>query len=193
MRIPSSRKRLTYQDLLGLPEDRLRHELIDGKHLMSPAPILKHQRIVFNLSLILGIYLRDHPLGRVYGAPVDVLLSEFDVVEPDLVYISTERERRLDAGRYLSGAPELVVEVLSPSTAKIDTGRKLRLYDRYGVDEYWIVDPAKETLRVYRRATGRLRLAAALIHGKGDEGQAFSTPLLPGLTILLATVFDGKP
>ena len=193
MRIPSSRKRLTYQDLLGLPEDRLRHELIDGKHLMSPAPILKHQRIVFNLSLILGIYLRDHPLGRVYGAPVDVFLSEFDVVEPDLVYISTERERRLDAGRYLSGAPELVVEVLSPSTAKIDTGRKLRLYDRYGVDEYWIVDPAKETLRVYRRATGRLRLAAALIHGKGDEGQAFSTPLLPGLTILLATVFDGKP
>jgi Uma2 family endonuclease len=190
VRNPSSRGKLTYQDLLGLPEDLLRHELIDGKHLMSPAPNLKHQRIVGNLFLLLGVHLRDHPVGRVYGAPVDVCLSQIDVVEPDLVYISAESERRLDAGRYLAGAPDLVVEVLSPSTARIDQGKKRGLYERYKVSEYWIVDPDKETIKVYRLANGLFRFCAELVRGDGTSVQSLSTPLLPGLAIPIATVFD---
>jgi Uma2 family endonuclease len=204
MRNTSSRKRLTYQDLLEIPEDRLRHELIDGKHLMSPAPIPRHQEVVMNLASRIFAYLQDHPIGRVYGNPIDVVLSNFDVVEPDVVYVSHERCDRYLTERCLAGPPELVVEVLSPGTARIDTGRKLRLYDRYGVDEYWIVDPVKEILRVYRRAAGRFRLAVALIHGKGGEDQALaaenaaslpavstilSTPLLPGLQITLDQLF----
>lgn len=154
-----------------------------------------------NLASRIFAYLQDHPIGRVYGNPIDVVLSNFDVVEPDVVYVSHERCDRYLTERCLAGPPELVVEVLSPGTARIDTGRKLRLYDRYGVDEYWIVDPVKEILRVYRRAAGRFRLAVALLHGKGGLGQALaadglpaistilSTPLLPGLQITLDQLF----
>ena len=190
MRIPSSRARLTYQDLLGLPEDLLRHELIDGEHLMSPAPNSKHQRIVVNITGLIWSYLRSHPLGRVYVAPFDVVFSDFDVAEPDLLYVSAERERSLLKPRYLAGAPDLIVEVLSPSTARIDAGMKRWLYERYGVSEYWIVDPAKESIRVYRLNGSVLQLSNELIRGDGTSVPSLSTPLLPGLEVPLATVFD---
>lgn len=190
MRKASSRERLTYQDLLGLPEDLLRHELIDGEHLMSPAPNSKHQRIVVNLAWLIRGYVEDHPLGRVYVAPFDVVFSDFDVAEPDLLYVSAERERLLLTERYLAGAPDLVIEVLSPSTARIDAGKKRWLYERYGVSEYWIVDPARESIRVYRLADGLLQLSFELTRGDGTSVPPLSTPLLPGLEIPLATVFD---
>jgi Uma2 family endonuclease len=190
VRNPSSRKRLTYQDLLGLPEDLLRHELIDGEHLMSPAPNSKHQRVVVNLAWLIRAYLEDCPMGRVYVAPYDVVFSDFDVAEPDLLYVSAERERLLLKERCLAGAPDLVIEVLSPSTARIDAGKKRWLYGRYGVSEYWIVDPLKETIRVYRLADGLLQHSSELVRGDGTSVPSLSTPLLPGLEIPLATVFD---
>jgi Uma2 family endonuclease len=190
MRNTSSRRRLTYQDLLGLPEDLLRHELIDGEHLMSPAPGSKHQRVVMNLSWQIRGYLEDHPLGSVYGAPFDVVFSDFDVAEPDLLYVSAERERRLLTERHLAGAPDLVVEVLSPSTARIDQGKKRGLYERYGVGEYWIIDPVKETVKVYCLSKGLFQLGAELIRGAESSPQSLSTPLLPGLAMQLAIVFD---
>src|SRR5258708_37258714 len=103
---------LTYQDLLRLPEDLLRHELIDGEHFMSPAPALKHQRIVLNLGRILSTFVRAHRLGEALVAPVDVLFSERDVVEPDVLYVSSAHADRLRE-RYVAGAPDLVVEVRS--------------------------------------------------------------------------------
>src|SRR5258708_4783137 len=136
---------LTYQDLLRLPEDLLRHELIDGEHFMSPAPALKHQRIVVNLARILSTFVRAHRLGEVLVAPVDVLFSERDVVEPDLLYVSAAHADRMRE-RYVAGAPDLVVEVLSPSNPGYDRIKKLRLYEAQGVPEYWIVDPPTETL-----------------------------------------------
>jgi Uma2 family endonuclease len=190
MRNPSSKVRLTYQDLLGLPEDLLRHELIDGEHLMSPAPSRKHQRVAMNLSWLIRGYLEDHALGSVYAAPLDVVFSDFDVAEPDLLYVSAEREQRLGTERHLAGAPDLVVEVLSPSTAGIDQGRKLWLYERYAVTEYWIVDPERETVKVYRLTEGSLRFAAEIARADSASARFVSTPLLPGLEIPIAAVFD---
>ena len=187
---PSERVRLTYQDLLGLPDDLLRHELIDGEHLMSPAPNTKHQRIVVNLSWRIRDFLEHHSLGSVYVAPLDVVFSDFDVAEPDVLYVSAEREKLLGTDRNLSGAPDLVVEVLSPSTAHVDQGRKRWLYERYGVREYWIVDPEKETVKVYRLAKGSLRLDAEIARADGAAARFVSTPLLPGLEIPIAAVFD---
>jgi Uma2 family endonuclease len=181
--------RLTYQDLLRLPDDRMRHELIDGAHYMTPAPTRKHQRAAGNLHGILYVYLREHPLGRVYFAPLDVLFSDFDVVEPDVLYVSREREERQATERYLAGPPDLVIEILSPSTKKVDEGAKLRLYERYGVPEYWVVDSISEAVRVFRLENGQLKLYDEISHGQGTSVPVLTTPLLPGLEIPLEEIF----
>jgi Uma2 family endonuclease len=190
MKNASTPVRLTYQDLFALPDDGLRHELIDGEHYVSPAPREKHQRVAFNLSGLLFMYLREHRVGRAYAAPFDVLFSDFDVVEPDLLYVSHERIQRQMTERYLAGAPDLVVEVSSKATRRIDEGAKLRLYERYGVSEYWLIDPHGETVRVHRLDEGRLKLHAELSRGEGAAARHLSTPLLPGLEIALAELFD---
>ena len=145
----SQSPRLTYQDLLRLPDDLLRHELIDGEHYVSPAPAVKHQDIVLNLASILLSFVRAHRLGKILIAPVDVLFSEHDVVEPDVLYVSSAHQDRVQE-RYIAGAPDLVVEVLSPSNRGFDRVKKRRLYEAHGVAEYWIVDPPAETLEIYR-------------------------------------------
>jgi Uma2 family endonuclease len=180
--------RLTYQDLLRLPDDLLRHELIDGEHFMSPAPALKHQRIVVNLARILSTFVRAHRLGEVLVAPVDVLFSQHDVVEPDVLFVAAAHGERLRE-RYVAGAPDLVVEVLSPSNPGYDKIKKRRLYEAQGVPEYWIVDPAAETVEVYRAASrgGPLERHESLSVADGDT---LETPLLSGLQIPLREVFE---
>ena len=190
MEITSSPVRLTYKDLLDLPEDGLRHELIDGEHYVSPAPKERHQAASFNLGGIFYGYLREHPLGRAYTAPFDVLFSNFDMVEPDLLYVSNERRRRQMTAERLIGAPDLVAEILSKSSRRIDEGVKLRLYQRFGVSEYWVIDPDAETVRVYRLRDGRLELHVELSRDKSTPVPVLSTPLLPGLNIQLAEIFD---
>jgi Uma2 family endonuclease len=190
MQNPSISVRLTYRDILALPDDLLRHELIDGEHIVSPAPVIRHQRILRNLTVCLAIHLAAHPQGEVLFAPVDVLFSEHDMVEPDLVYISDERGRRQLNEKRLVGPPDLAVEVLSPSTRKIDETRKLRLYERFGVSEYWLVDPEQETVRIHRQVKDRLVLATMLSRQVGTIEQNLSTPLLPGLAIPLAAIFE---
>ncbi len=190
MQNPSISVRLTYRDLLALPDDRLRHELIDGEHIVSPSPSFRHQAVLRNLAGRLFIHLLAHPLGEMVFAPFDVLLSEHDVVEPDLLYISNERKQlRLDA-RCLTGPPDLAVEVLSPSTRGLDERRKLRLYERFRVSEYWIVDPENETVQVYRLINDRLLLSASLSRNQGTEVHHLSTPLLPDLMLPLNQIFE---
>jgi Uma2 family endonuclease len=149
METASKSVRLTYEDLRRLPDDGLRHELIDGEHYVSPAPSSKHQRVSGQIFGHLFVFLREHPLGRVYHAPLDVLFSESDCVEPDVLYVSQEREHRQMTEENLEGAPDLVVEILSPSTKHIDRGVKHRLYERFRVPEYWIIDPERESVMVY--------------------------------------------
>jgi Uma2 family endonuclease len=189
MRNTSPLLRLTYRDLLELPEDGLRHELIDGEHYVTPAPGERHQSASFRLSGLLFEYLRRQPIGRAYAAPFDVLLSELDFVEPDLIYLSNERWQRQMNRHRLVGPPDLVVEILSPSTHKIDEGAKLRLYERSGIGEYWLIDPVGETVRVHRLEAGRLQLHAELARERGAPAPVLTTPLLPDFQAPLDCIF----
>ncbi|MGH9361093.1 MAG: Uma2 family endonuclease [Thermoanaerobaculia bacterium] len=176
---------LTYDDLVALPDDGLRHELIDGEHFVSASPNTKHQRVSGNFYYVVRAFLHDHPRGEIFYAPYDVVFSPINVVVPDLLYVSHERSGVL-TDRYAQSAPDLVIEILSPSTRGMDQVRKRDLYDRFGVGEYWIADPFRDAIRVYRRGAGGLVLAAELSVAAGD---LLTTPLLPGLEIQLTEVF----
>lgn len=139
--------RYNYQDYLQLPEDK-RYEIIDGDLFMVPSPNESHQRISANIFNTLSNYVRQKKLGIVYFAPFDVLFSEEDIVQPDIVFISNENKKIITKDN-IKGAPDLIVEVLSPSTSKRDIGIKKKLYARHGVREYWIVDPELETVEVF--------------------------------------------
>jgi Uma2 family endonuclease len=188
-RTPSPRfaGKLTYDDFLLFPDDGQRHELIDGEHYVTPSPNQRHQRILGKLYLVIGNYLETNPIGDVFFAPFDVVISHFDVVEPDLLYLSHERAARVLVPEHVRGVPELVAEVASKGTRKRDETIKRALYERSGVSEYWVVDPAIEAIRVSRNgATGFGRP----IELRRDAGDVLTTPLLPGLEIRLERVFS---
>jgi Uma2 family endonuclease len=132
--------RLTYEDYCRLPSDGKRYEIIDGELFVTPSPFRPHQRVVTRLTRYLSTFVEENELGEVFVAPFDVVFSRFDVVEPDLLYVSKGRLSVLTE-KNVQGAPDLVVEVLSPSTAETDRTIKLKLYARYGVQEHWIIDP----------------------------------------------------
>jgi Uma2 family endonuclease len=178
--------RLTYDDFVQFPDDGLRHELIDGEHYVTPSPNLKHQAVLGNLHLVIGNWLAEHPLGRLFFAPFDVVFTRFDVVEPDLLYMSNERAAEVLTAANVQGAPELVVEIGSPSTRRRDETIKRRLYERAGVSEYWTVDPELDIVRVYRRTHGAF---ARPIELSAEAGDVLTTPLLPGLDLPLARIF----
>ena len=179
--------KLTYEDYLLFPEDGKRHEIIDGEHYVTPTPVRKHQAIVANLLGLIWPYLQQHPIGRVFPAPFDVIFSENDVVEPDLLYISKERSQQIETSPWVKGAPDLVVEIGSPSTRRRDETIKRRLYERFGVQEYWIVDPDIDSIKVFRRANDRYERVGELLLETDD---VLTTPLLPDLELRLATIFE---
>jgi Uma2 family endonuclease len=187
MRPSSPGVKLTYDDFLLFPDDGKRHELIDGEHYVTPSPASKHQRIVWNLNGLLYIYLQAHPVGKAFGAPFDVVFSQFDVVEPDLLFVSAERAGKLLTEKNIQGAPDLVVEIGSPSTRKRDETIKRRLYERFGVMEYWVIDPELDTIKVYRRVGDRHERAAELSLEANDT---LTSPLLPGLELPLSKIFE---
>jgi Uma2 family endonuclease len=175
--------KLTYDDFVLFPDDGLRHELIDGEHYVTPSPNTKHQRISINLTVLIGGWLERNPIGQLFHAPFDVVFSNFDVVEPDLLYMSNARAAEVLTAKHVRGVPELVVEIGSPGTRKRDETVKRRLYERAGVSEYWVVDPEIDRIRVYRRQAegfGRVEELSA------DAGDILVTPLLPGLEIPLS-------
>ena len=172
----------TYKDYCATPDDE-RYELLDGKLTMVPAPNMKHQRLVLRLAEKLNAFSEAHRLGEVYVAPCDVFLSDTDVVQPDVLFISRAREHTVTDDD-VRGAPDLVIEILSPSTAKKDQGPKRDLYGRHGVLEYWIVDPTAETIAVHRQEDGRLQPAETF--GRRDT---LRTAVLNGLQLKLDDVF----
>ena len=178
--------KFTYDDFLQFPDDGKRHELIDGDHYSTPSPNIRHQRISGNLTLTIDLWLQDHPLGEIFYAPLDVILSNFDVVEPDLLFVSNERAPALLAGEYVTGAPDLLIEIASPETRQRDETIKRRLYERWNVIEYWVVDPEIDVIRVYRRDGARFARPMELSREAGD---VLTSPLFPGLEIPLAHVF----
>lgn len=180
-----SRTKLTYADYLRLSDDHLRHEIIDGEHYVTPSPVTRHQRISVRLLYLLESYLRKHPTGEVFAAPFDVLLSVFDIVVPDLIYLSKERAHYLTE-QNLQGPPDLAVEILSPSTKRRDQRLKRDLYERVGVREYWLVDPVKNVVTVYRRGAKRFEPPRDYW---ASERSTLTTELLPKLRIPLLRLF----
>lgn len=178
--------KFTYEDYLLFPDDGKRHELINGEHYMTPAPIPKHQRACIKLSTAFENFLKGQKIGEVLIAPTDVVLSDLDVVQPDLLFISRARASIITE-KNIQGAPDLVIEILSESTRKTDETIKRKLYERFGVQEYWIVDPELETVKVYRPAEQGYVRAAELSKESRDT---LITPLLPGLQIPLAEIFE---
>ncbi|HEY5616470.1 MAG TPA: Uma2 family endonuclease [Vicinamibacterales bacterium] len=178
--------KLTYDDFVNFPDDGKRHELIDGEHYVTPSPSTKHQRVSANLHLLIGNWLEEHPIGRVFYAPYDVVFSDFDVVEPDLLYLSNERAAQVITPLHVRGAPELVIEIASRGTRKRDETIKRRLYERSGVSEYWVVDPDIDVVRVYRREGDRLGRPLELSREASD---VLTSALLPGLTLPLTRIF----
>src|SRR2546423_3111075 len=177
--------KLTYDDYVLFPEDGQQHELIGGEHYVTPPPKISHQAISGNLYWLIRSYLEEHPIGHVYSAPLDVIFSNYDVVEPDLLYVSNERAAKV-LRDWVHGPPELVVEIASPSTRKRDETIKRRLYERWGVSEYWVLDPEIERIRIYRRAG---ELFARAEERSSEANDELTTPLLPGLVMALATIF----
>jgi Uma2 family endonuclease len=177
--------RLTYDDLARMPDDGMRHEIIDGVHYVTPAPSLRHQRVSMRLAAALAHYLEIHPVGEVLAAPVDTVFTQWDVVEPDLLFVADD-QRGILTEPNIQGAPALVVEILSPGTRKRDLGVKKDLFDRGGVREYWIVDPKENTVTIYRRSSdGSLGEVQAL----PEQANAITTPLLPGFSLALDRLF----
>jgi Uma2 family endonuclease len=154
MEAKSTGQRWTYSEFARLPsEGSTRYEVIDGELVVTPAPTTRHQRIVAKLLSRLFAFAEAHDLGQAFPAPLDVLFAEGDYLEPDVVFV---RRDRLDvlSDRGVEGPPDLVVEVVSPSTAERDRGVKLARYRLYGVPEYWVVDPEAHTIDVWRLAEG---------------------------------------
>jgi len=177
----------TYEEFLLFPDDGKRHELIDGEHIVSPSPFTKHQQILVNLTIVIGGFLRQHrKMGKMFVAPMDVVLSDFDVVEPDLLFIASEHASIITE-KHIMGVPDLVVEILSEGSRKRDELTKRRLYEQYGVKEYWIIDPELESVNVYRMdVAGFIRVAELSV----EQESTLTTPLLPELIISLSEIFE---
>lgn len=177
--------KLTYEDYAAFPDDGRRHEIIDGEHYVSPSPRTKHQDILGRLFAILRGHVLASGSGRAYCAPLDVVLSEIDVVQPDLFFISRERGSIVTEAN-IQGAPDLVIEILSESTRRIDEVVKRKRYEHFGVKEYWIIDPVLDTIKIYRREdAGFTRVAELSV----ETGGRIETPLLPGFAIEVADIF----
>ena len=178
--------RLTYDDFLLFPDDGKRHELIDGEHYVTPSPNVNHQRVVGTLFGVIWTHLQTHPIGEVFMAPLDVVMSRHDVVEPDLLFVSHDRRAQILTTSNVQGAPDLAIEVTSKGTRKRDETIKRRLYER-GVSEYWVVDPEIDIVRVYKRGDeGGFRRPIELSREAGD---VLTTNLLPALDLPLTRIF----
>ena len=175
---------LTIADIDSMPEDGNRYELIEGELFVSRAPSLIHQGIVRNVLVLFAQYLRGNPIGKIFPGP-GVIFSNFSGVIPDLAYFSHERAKEIATGDRIAGAPELIIEVLSPGTEnrRRDEHAKRQLYKKYGVKEYWILDPQRLTVQIFR--TARLKLIATL--GVHD---GLSTLLLPGFRCSVKEIFE---
>jgi Uma2 family endonuclease len=180
--------RLTYDDFLLFPDDGKRHEIIDGVHYVTPSPRLGHQVLVGRLYFEIESWIRQHPgAGSVFLSPLDVIFTKWDIVEPDLLFVAADQQDIL-TDKNVQGPPALVIEIASPGTRKRDEGIKQRLFDRGGVREYWLVDPDRRRVRVWRRQPdGSFARVADLSREQND---IITTPLLPQLTISLVQLFS---
>ncbi|HEV3458911.1 MAG TPA: Uma2 family endonuclease [Thermoanaerobaculia bacterium] len=173
---------LTYEDYLGFPSDGNRHEILEGEHTMTPAPSPDHQFVVGSFLYFFRLQVRD---GVAYAAPLDVLLSPTTIVQPDVCYVGMDKLSCVTS-RGLEGAPDIVIEVLSPSTSRLDEVTKRHLYAKHGVGEYWLVDAERGAVRVCIWSESGFRPEADHLLTGSDR---LTTSLAPGLDVLVAELF----
>jgi Uma2 family endonuclease len=171
---------LTYQDYRLLPDDGKRYEVIEGDLCMTPAPVTRHQIVVGRLLHVLLSYLETHPVGTVLTAPCDVLLSDTDIVQPDLLYVRNNSKAQVTELN-IQGPPDLVVEVLSPATATRDRNLKRKRYEHFGVQEYWILDPDSNTVEIFALQAGQYTQVCRAI-----RPATFASAIFPNLTLDLS-------
>ncbi len=174
---------LTADEYRAMPPGPPYYQLIDGELIMAPAPNVRHQVIARNIFVLLHEYLRRNPVGEVFFAPVDVYLSVHDVVQPDLFFIAREK-RQMIADEGIRGAPDLVVEIISPRNGLLEKSRKRPLYARSGVREEWLIDPHLEQIHRYDFATSPAKPVRIV-----DSDESFETSVLPGLVVSAVEIF----
>lgn len=179
-----ARVRFNYRDYRQLPDDK-RYEIIDGELYMVRANGSLHQVVLRNLESMVWPFVREHQLGQVLFGPLDVILSEEDVVQPDLIFVSRERQEII-AEQGCAGAPDLVVEVTSLATSTLDRQQKRELYARYGVQEYWLVDPVN-------RSIDQMELQGEKLSLKGSyyrKDEHMTSQIIPELSLPVKQVFE---
>jgi len=176
------KKKYTYEDYLKTPDDK-RYELIEGELLMTPSPITNHQRISGRIEFALRKFVSENDLGEVFDAPYDVYLDDENVVQPDMMFISKGRSKIIGE-KNLQGAPDLVVEILSESTAYRDLIQKKKLYAKFGVKEYWIVVPEEKTIDIYN-----LKDKAYILYKSYSKDATLESMSLRGFRIELKNIF----
>ena len=178
------RTKLTYEDYAATPEGE-RYELIDGVLIMVASPNREHQSIQLELGFQVVTIVKDNDLGWVFNPPFDVLFSRTEVVQPDLIFVSKERENIITDAN-IQGAPDLVVEILSPSSTRRDWQDKFTMYERHGVREYWLISPEMRSVWIFTQNEGTFEEV-----GRYGAGDALVSPVLGGASIDLSEVFPG--
>ena len=183
------KERWTYEDYLQLiPPDSFGFEILGGELVVSPSPNRRHQRTVLSLGRILDVHVNTQNLGEIFVAPFDVVLDadssiSENIVQPDLMFVSKDRLNIITDDN-IRGAPDLVIEVLSDSTARYDRVEKMRAYTEFGVKEYWIIDTDQKTLEAFDLTGGEPVLQATMA-----ESNVFKPKLFPGLEISLSDLW----
>lgn len=178
----AEKKKYTYEDYMKLPDDE-RYELIEGELIMSPAPKTRHQRIALRLAQKMALFVQEKRFGEVFIAPCDIVLGGKDVVQPDILFVSKEREHIIEEDN-IKGAPDLVIEIVSDSSAYNDFVTKKMLYSKHGVLEYWIVVPDDEAIELFERSGEKLMLKR-----RCEKGDKLASTVLNGFEMELAEIF----
>ena len=180
--LAESQEKYTYKEYCKLPEGAP-YQLIKGNLIMTPAPTIYHQKIIGRIHLSLAQYVAANQLGEVILSPVDVYFSDTETYQPDIIFVSTNQISIIEEEK-VSGAPDLVIEVLSPSTAYYDLRHKMKIYEEFGVEEYWVVDPMEQSVDLFH---GKKR-AFKLIK-KYTQSEVLMSPLIQGFAMKLGDVF----
>jgi Uma2 family endonuclease len=176
-------KLLTYTDYARLtPPDSGNYELHQGKIIHMPSPLFYHQDILTQLILLLGSFVKKNQLGKVVVAPMDVILTPNDIVQPDILFISNERLHIIDG--QVKGAPDLVVEILSEGNTAKEMSYKKHIFESTGVKEYWLINPMKKTLTQYNNVEGEF----FPIHVFNTEG-VLNALVLEGFSLKVGDIF----
>ena len=174
---------ITRYDYEGMPEGPPYYQVVEGDLIMSPSPATYHQIIAGRIYSLILRFLERKPIGEVFIAPLDVFLTDVNIYQPDVVFVSNRR-RSMITEHGIEGAPDLVVEILSPGTARLDKGSKRKIYGRTGVTELWLVDPVARLIHIYDLAKNPETPAMTY-----SEKAVFTSPLLPGLRLRTSSIF----